>query len=156
VNITATIIGQMLTFAVLVWFVRQFLWDPMIQMMEDRKKKIAEGLAEAERGLQDRELGRKKAAELIKDAKDDASEIMSQAQKRATEILDEAKTDAREEGDRLIVAAKAEIEREVHQAREALREKVAEISIVAAGKILGREVDANAHQEILEGVAKEI
>lgn len=155
-NITATLIGQILTFAVLVWFVRQLLWDPMTQMLEERKKKIADGLAEAERGRHAKELADKKAVETLKEARENAAEILGQAQKRAGEIIEEAKSDAKKEGERLITAAQAEIEQHVHQVREALRQQVAGITLAATRKILEKEVDANVHQEILENLAKEI
>jgi F-type H+-transporting ATPase subunit b len=156
VNITATIIGQILTFAVLVWFVRQLLWDPMTQMLEERKNKIAEGLAEAEKGRHAKALAEQKAVETLKEAKENASEIVGQAQKRAAEIIEEAKDDAKSEGARLITAAQAEIDQQAHQVREALREQVASITLAASSKILAKEIDANAHQEILANVAKEI
>ncbi|MBT7444305.1 MAG: F0F1 ATP synthase subunit B [Methylococcales bacterium] len=155
-NITATIIGQILTFAVLVWFVRQLLWDPMTQMLEERKNKIAEGLAEAEKGRHAKALAEQKAVETLKEAKENASEIVGQAQKRAAEIIEEAKDDAKSEGARLITAAQAEIDQQAHQVREALREQVASITLAASSKILAKEIDANAHQEILANVAKEI
>lgn len=155
-NITATIIGQILTFAVLVWFVRQLLWDPTTQMLEERKNKIAEGLAEAEKGRHAKALAEQKAVETLKEAKENASEIVGQAQKRAAEIIEEAKDDAKSEGARLITAAQAEIDQQAHQVREALREQVASITLAASSKILAKEIDANAHQEILANVAKEI
>ena len=155
-NINATLFGQIMTFAVLVWFVRQFLWDPMTQMLEERKTKIAEGLAEAEKGRHEQERAEKRAIELLKEAKENAAEIVNQAQKRASEIVEEAKDDARKEGERLVTAAKAEIEQEAHQVREGLREKVAALSLSAAAKILAEEIDASKHHSILESVAKAI
>ena len=155
-NINATLFGQILTFAVLIWFIRQFLWDPMVQMLEERKTKIAEGLAEAEKGRHEQVIAEKRAIELLKEAKENAAEIVNQAQKRATEIIEEAKGDARKEGERLVTAAKAEIEQKAHQAREGLREKVAALSLSAAAKILAEEIDAAKHQSILESVAKAI
>lgn len=155
-NINATLFGQILTFAVLVWFVRQFLWDPMIQMLEERKTKIAEGLAEAEKGRQEQARAEERAIKLLKEAKENAADIVSQAQKRATEIIEEAKGDARKEGERLVTAAKAEIEQQAHQVREGLREKVAALSLSAATKILAEEIDAKKHHDILESVAKAI
>ena len=94
-NITATLIGQMITFAVLVWFVQRFLWEPMLRMLEDRKARVAEGLAAAERGKHEHEMAQNRALELIKEGKQQSAELIAQAQRRASEIVDEAKDQAR-------------------------------------------------------------
>ena len=149
-NVTATLFGQMLTFAVLVWFVMRFLWEPVTKMLEDRKKRIADGLAAAESGLQKKELAERHAKETLLEAKEQAKDIIAQAQKRADEIIEESKGTAREEGDRLIVAAKAEIDQQMVQAREQLRSQVVSLAVAGAGQVLMREVDAKAHEEVLE------
>ncbi|MEE8514906.1 MAG: F0F1 ATP synthase subunit B, partial [Gammaproteobacteria bacterium] len=89
----ATLVGQLMTFAVLVWFINRFLWDPITGMLENRTKRIADGLAAAEKGRHELELAEKRAVEYIKKAKEQANEIISQAQKRASEIVEEAKED---------------------------------------------------------------
>jgi F-type H+-transporting ATPase subunit b len=155
-SITATLIGQMLTFAVLVWFIGKYLWGPMTQMMEDRKKRIADGLAAAERGKHEKQLAEQKAAQHIKEAKEQAAEILAQAQKRSAEIIEDAKNDAKAEGERLITAANAEIEQEVNRAKEALREHVVDITVAAAGKIIKKEIDAKVHGELLKDVVGQI
>lgn len=155
-NVTATLFGQMLTFAVLVWFIMKFLWDPMTKMMEDRKKRIADGLAAAERGKHEQELAEKRAAEVIHEAKDEAAQIVAQAQKRASEIVEEAKNNARAEGDRLIAAANAEIEQEVNRAKEHLRGQVVSIAVSGAGKVLNKEIDAKAHDALLKDLVAQI
>lgn len=155
-NINLTLIGQMISFAVFVWFAMKFVWPPIIQALDERKNKIAEGLAAAERGHHEKELGQQRAKELMQDAKQHASEIVTQAQKRAAEIVDEAKGDARTEGDRLITAAKAEIEQEANRTREELREKVAGLAVAAASKILEKEIDAQSHKALVDSFAKQI
>ncbi|HKJ77599.1 MAG TPA: F0F1 ATP synthase subunit B [Gammaproteobacteria bacterium] len=155
-NVTATLFGQMLTFAVLVWFVNRFLWGPMTRMMEDRKKRIADGLAAAERGKHEQELAEKRAAEVIHEAKEQASEIIAQAQKRSNEIVEEAKDSARAESERIVAAANAEIEQEVHRAREQLRGQVATLAVTGASRIMEREIDAANHQQMLDELAAEI
>ena len=155
-NVTATLIGQMLTFAVLVWFVNRFLWGPLTQMMEDRKKRIADGLAAAERGKHEQELAEKRAAEVIHEAKEQAAGIIAQAQKRSTEIVEEAKDNARAESERIITAAHAEIEQEVNRAKEQLREQVAGLAVAGASRVLKREVDTTAHQQMLDDLVAEI
>jgi F-type H+-transporting ATPase subunit b len=155
-NINLTLFLQMITFAVFVWFCMKFVWPPIVNALAERKAKIAEGLAAAERGHKEQELGQHRASELMKEAKSHASEIVTQAQKRAAEIVDEAKQDAREEGARLVHAAQAEIEQEVNRAREELREKVAVLSVAAAEKILQKEIDATVHGSIVDSFAKQI
>jgi F-type H+-transporting ATPase subunit b len=156
VSINATLIGQMITFALLVWFTMKYVWPPIMQALEERKKKIADGLAASERGKHDMELAEKRARTLIKEAKDQAAEIVSLAQRRANELVDESKHTAKEEGDRLISVAKSEIDRELQQAREALRHQVAGLAISAAEQILQREVDQDKHREIIGNLDKQL
>jgi len=156
VNITATLIGQVVTFAILVWFINRFLWGPLTQMMEDRKKRIADGLAAAERGKHEQELAEKRATEVIHEAKEQAAEIIAQAQRRGNEIVEEAKTQARAEGDRLKAAAQADIEQEVTRAREQLRGQVVSLSVAGAAKVLQREIDAKAQEELLDDLVAQI
>jgi F-type H+-transporting ATPase subunit b len=155
-NINLTLILQMISFAVFVWFCMKFVWPPIVNALEERKAKIAQGLAAAERGHKEQELGQHRATEIMKEAKSHAAEIVGQAQKRAAEIVDEAKQDAREEGARLVHAAQAEIDQQVNRAREELREKVAVLAVAAAEKILQKEVDPTAHTAIIEAFAKQI
>lgn len=155
-NINLTLIAQLISFAVFVWFTMKFVWPPIVKALEERKAKIADGLAAAERGAHEQELAEKRAAERLHEAKQQASEIVAKAEKRAAEIVEEAKGNAREEGDRQLAAAKAEIEQETNKAREQLRTKVAELAVAGAEKILRKEIDAAAHKDIVESVANQI
>lgn len=155
-NFNATLIGQSITFIVFVWFCMKFIWPPVMHALEERKKKIADGLAAAEHGKHEQELAEERAKEILREAKDQAGEIISRADKRAAEIVEEAKDDAREEGARLLTAARAEIDQEVNRAREALRGKVVSIALAGAGKVLEREVDESAHGELMTKLAAEI
>lgn len=155
-NINLTLFAQMVTFAVFVWFCMKYIWPPIVNALAQRKARIAEGLAAAERGHQEKALGEQHALEVMKEAKATAAEIVGQAQKRATEIVDEAKGDARTEGDRIVLSAQAEIERETNRAREELRERVAALAIAAAEKILKKEIDAAAHQSMIDAFAKQL
>jgi F-type H+-transporting ATPase subunit b len=152
VNINATLLGQMITFALLVWFTMKYVWPPLTQALEDRRAKIAEGLAAGERGAHELELAHKRAADVLREARQEASEVIAHANKRATEIVEEAKADARAEGERLMNAARAEIEQEIGRAKEQLRHEVAAIAVAGASKILEREIDPKAHQDILDGL----
>ena len=155
-NITATLLGQMLAFALLIWFVNKLLWGPLTAMMEMRQKRIADGLAAADKGKHDLELAAKRSAEILREAKEKVSEIVANGEKRASEIIEEAKVQAKVEGDRIIAGAKAEIEQEVFRAKEQLRTQVSAIALSGAGKILGREIDAKAHNDLLDKLVSEI
>lgn len=155
-NVTATLFGQMITFAILVWFLNRFLWGPLTQMMADRNKRIADGLAAATRGQRERELAAQHAKEVLQEAKQQAAEIITQAQKRAAGIIEEAKEQAREEGNRLLTAAQAEIEQEVVRAKDTLRGQVVHLALVGAQKVLEKEVDAAQHDRLLKQVASQL
>lgn len=155
-NINLTLVLQMIAFAAFVWFCMKFVWPPIVNALAERKTKIAEGLAAAERGYKDEALGKQRATQIMKEAKSEASEIVNQAHRRATEILDEAKQDAREEGARLVHAAQAEIDQETNRAREELRGRVAALAVAAAEKILEKEIDPAAHGGIVDSFAKQI
>ena len=155
-NINLTLIAQLISFAVFVWFTMKFVWPPIVKALEERKAKIADGLAAAERGQHEQELAEKRAAERLHEAKQQAAEIVAKAEKRAAEIVEEAKENARTEGDRQLAAAQAEIEQESNKAREVLRTKVAELAVAGAEKILRKEIDATAHKDIVESVANQI
>ena len=155
-NINATLLGQAITFAILIWFTMKFVWPPLMSAMAERAKTIADGLAAAERGKHDLELAEKRAAEILRLGKEKASEIITASEKRASEIIEEAKTQARTEGDRILVAAKADIDQEVFRAKEQLRTQVTAVALAGAGKILGREIDAKAHNDLLDKLVAEI
>lgn len=155
-SINATLIGQMITFALLVWFTMKYIWPPLFNSLEERKKKISEGLAAADKSQEDLKLAEKKAKSIIKEAKDHSSEIVTLAQKRANEIVEESKDNASKEADRRIQAAKAQIEQEIEQTKEALRKEVASLAVSAAQQILGAEIDQNKHQDIISKVSSKL
>lgn len=155
-NVNATIIGQLITFWILIWFVMKYVWGPITSMMEARTKRIADGLAAGERGKHELELAAKRGSEVLAEAKHKAAEIIAQAEKRASEIVEEAKGNAKAEGERLVAGAKAEIEQEVYRAKEGLRQQVADLAVAGAEKILRREIDAKAHTELLSSIKSEL
>ncbi|MEJ2693562.1 MAG: F0F1 ATP synthase subunit B [Candidatus Thiodiazotropha sp.] len=155
-NINLTLIGQLLTFVIFVWFTMKYVWAPITGALETRKKEIADGLAAAERGQHEQELAKERAKDVLHEAKSQAADIVAQAQKRGAEIVDEAKGTARTEGERIVQAAQAEIEQETNRAREHLRTKVGELAVSGAEKILRKEINASAHKDIVEALAKEI
>jgi F-type H+-transporting ATPase subunit b len=155
-NINFTLFSQAMAFAVFIWFTVKFVWPPLLRAIETRQKTIADGLAAGERGNQELELASHRSADLVREAKQRASDIITQAEKRGAEIVEEAKTSAKEEGGRILVGAKAEVEQEVFRARESLRQQVAELAVAGASKILRREVDANAHADLLASIKAEL
>jgi F-type H+-transporting ATPase subunit b len=155
-NINLTLIAQLVSFAVFVWFTMKFVWPPLVKAMDERKAKIAEGLAAAERGQHEQELAEKRAKDTLVAAKQQAAEIKANAEKQAAKIVEEARDKAKEEGGRQLAAAQAEIEQETNKAREVLRAKVAELAVMGAEKILRKEINADAHKDIVESVANQI
>jgi len=155
-NINATLIGQAISFIFFVWFCMKFVWPPIMSALEERKKKIADGLAAAERGKHEQELAEEHAKKVIGEAKQDAANIIAQAQKRANEIVEEAKETARAEADRIVTAANAEIEQEVNRAKETLRGQVVSISVAAASRILKREINESSQDELIKDLVAQI
>jgi F-type H+-transporting ATPase subunit b len=155
-NFNATLIGQSIAFAVFVWFCMKYIWPPLIAALEERNARISEGLAAAQRGQKDLQEAQAKVSDSLKDAKQQAQEIINQAQKRATEIVDEAKDIAREEADRIKSMATADIEQQVNSAKGELRKEVSLIALAGVEKILGREVNADAHDAILNELVAQI
>jgi F-type H+-transporting ATPase subunit b len=155
-NINLTLFGQMLAFAVFVWFTMKYVWPPLSNAMDERKAKIAEGLAAAERGQHEQELAQRRAKDTLHEAKQAAADIRAKAEKQAALIIEEARDKAKDEGQRQLAAARAEIEQETTKAREALRSKVAELAVAGAEKILRKEIDVSVHQDIVDSVAKQI
>jgi len=152
-NLNATILGQIIAFFLFVWFCQAYVWPPIVKALEERRKKIAEGLEAASRAEHDLELAQQRAAELLREAKENSAGIIDQANKRANQIIDEAKDKAREEGSRIKAGAQAEIEQQVNQAREQLRQQVAALAVAGAEKILESSVDAKAHNDMLNKLA---
>lgn len=155
-NINATLIGQMIAFVVFVWFCMRFIWPPLTKALDDRQRTIADGLAAAERGKREQELGEKKALDTIKKAKQEAADVISLAEKRATEIAEEAKQHAKTEAERILAVAQADIEQEMNRAKEQLRTAVSQLAVTGAARILEQEVDAKAHARLLENVVKQL
>ncbi len=155
-NVTVTLIVQIITFGLLVWFIMRFLWGPLTNLMEERQRRIADGLAAAEKGKHELELAEKRATQALRDAKAKASDIITHAERRAAEIVDEAKGEAKSEAERIVVAAKQDIEQQRNRAREELRLSLAELIVSAASKVLEKEIDPKAHSRLLDETAKRL
>jgi F-type H+-transporting ATPase subunit b len=156
VNLNATLVAQLVVFFILAWFTMKFVWPPIVKALDERAKKIADGLAAAERGKHDLELATKRSADALREGKEKAADVISQAEKRGQQLIEEAKVAAKAEADRIIAGAKAETEQEAARAREALRDQVAQLAVAGAEKILRREIDAKAHADILSAIKQDL
>lgn len=155
-NITATLVGQSITFFIFVAFCCKYVWPALISVMEAREKRIAEGLESAERAGKDLELAKQKASQQLKEAKEQASVIVDQANKRANQLIEEAKEQALIEAERIKAGAQAELDREIARAREQLRKQVAVLAIAGAEKVLAQSIDLSAHNDMLDKLAAEL
>lgn len=155
-NIGITLLGQMIAFAAFVWLTMKFVWPPLTRAMEERKQRIADGLAAAERGKQELELAQQKALDEMRQARESNAELRANAERQAAQIVDEA----RQEGTRIIAqarqAAEAEAEAAVQRAKEALRERVADLAVAGAERILRREINPKVHAELLSNLKQEL
>lgn len=155
-NINLTLIAQALAFAALIWLIATFIWPPLLNAIEERQKKIAEGLAAADNSQKALAQAEEKANEELKAARSKANEIIEQAHQRANQIVEAAKNEAIEEGVRQKALAQAEIDASANRAREDLRRQVSALAVTGAEKLLRREIDANAHKALLDELAAEI
>ena len=155
-DIAVTLIIQGIAFFVVVLVVMKFLWPPFIAIIEERNKKIAEGLAAGSRAQKDLDEAKVKSQEIIREARDKASQIVDQASKRGNEIIEEAKQSAIAEGQRLKTQAQEEIQLETARAREALRKQVASLAVQGASHLLEREIDPRTHAQLLDKLELEM
>ncbi|MCJ7591054.1 MAG: F0F1 ATP synthase subunit B [Woeseiaceae bacterium] len=155
-DINMTLIGQTIAMIIFVWFCMKFIWPPILNAIEERQKQIEEGLAAADKGQQSLVRAAAEADEVVAEARKQATGILAQAHARANEIVADGKSDGVKERERQLSAAKAEIEQEANRAREELRGQVSAIAIASAEKILMREIDSKAHDDILGKLAQEL
>ena len=149
-NINATLFVQMAVFFVGSWITMNYIWPPLNRAIEERQKKIADGLAAADRGEHALEEAKKQGASIEATARQQSQVIVAQGEKRGQAIIDEAKAQAQVEADKIIAAARAQAAQEIQQAREQLKDQVAHLAVTGASQILGKEVDAKAHQQLLD------
>lgn len=152
-NLNATILAQMLIFAIVIWVAMKFLWPEITGSIQARARRIAEGLAAAERGQKDLVAAEARVEELVKAARERALAMENQAQARANQIVEAAKQTAQSEAARVLEAAQAQVALDTQKARDALRGQVAALAVSGAEKIIGREIDAKAHTQLLDKLA---
>ena len=155
-NINATLFLQTIAMMIFVWFCMKFIWPPLLKAMDERREKIADGLAASDRAEKALAEANVEAEAQINAARDKAGDIVEQANQRHSQILDQAKEDATGERQRQVAAAEAEISQAANQAREALRDSVATLAVAGAAKILEKEVDEQQHRELLDKLIAEL
>jgi len=156
VNINLTLIIQMIVFALVVWFAMSKIWPYLMSTIEERQRKIAQGLAAADKGEHELAQAQERANAILREARERGGQIIEQAQHRADDIVEQARTSASEEGQRLVASAQQQIGLEASRARETLRREVGEIVVAAASKLLEREIDPRAHQDLINKLAAQI
>jgi F-type H+-transporting ATPase subunit b len=156
VSINATLIVQMIVFAILVWFTMRFVWPPITAALDERAKKIADGLSAADKAKAELSNANKRVEQQLAAARDDAAKRLADAERLAQQMVEEAKTRANEEGAKIVAAAKAEAAQESVKAREALREQVAALAVKGAEQILRKEVNPAVHADLLGRLKAEL
>ena len=155
-NINLTLIAQAVTFFAFIWFTVKFVWPPILAAIEERRTKIADGLAAADKGARSLEDAQVKITAMVEEARGQARSILDQAQTRANGIVDEARTSGTQKRESILQSAQAEVQQQINRARDELRAQVATITVAGAEKILAREIDARAHQDLLDKLAAQI
>ncbi len=155
-NFNFTLIGQLLAFILFVWFCMRYVWPPMLQILEEREKEVADGLEAASRGKRELEEANTQRASIVEEAKKEAADLVSQAGQRANQMVEDAKSQAQEEADRIKTSAKADLEQAAKKAREEIRSEVSALVVSGAEKILGSEIDQEKNAEIIEEISREL
>ncbi|MEC7865495.1 MAG: F0F1 ATP synthase subunit B [Pseudomonadota bacterium] len=155
-NFNFTLIGQLLAFILFVWFCMRYIWPPMLRILEEREKEIADGLNAASEGKRELEEASVKKKEILKDAKEEAAELINQAGQRANQLVEDAKTSAQKEAEKIKVSAQNDLEQNTKRAREELRSEVAILAVAGAEKILNSEIDEKKNSDLIDELTKEL
>ena len=155
-NFNFTLVGQLLAFILFVWFCMKYVWPPMLKILEEREKEIADGLNAASEGRRELEEPNARKEEILGEAKKEAADLVGQASQRANQLVEEAKTNAQEEAEKIKVSAQNDIEQSAKRAREELRSEVATLAVAGAEKILNSEIDEKKNSELIDELTKEL
>jgi F-type H+-transporting ATPase subunit b len=155
-NLNATLLIQSTVFVILGWVTMKFIWPPLIRAIDDRRKKIADGLAAAERGHRELQSANGEAQIIVNEAREKALKIVEQANRRSGEIVEEARSTAMSEGQRLVSDARQEAALAQARARDQLRRDVGTLAVAGASRLLEREIDPKSHADLIEQLAREI
>ncbi len=155
-NLNATLIGQMITFAVFVIFTMKYVWPPITKAMQEREKKIADGLAAGQRGQRDLELAQEKSVQILQEARTTATQIIDQAHTRSAHILEEAKRSVQQQTEHLMAQAQGDIEQQISKARHQLQSQIASLALNMAEKILQRHLEPSLQHQLLDKWVEEL
>ena len=155
-NLDLTFVAEIIAFALFVWITMRFFWPPLMRMMDERAKKIADGLAAAERGVRDLELARERAVAILHEARSEARTILEAAGQRSAELIERAEKTATEQAARELQHGREELERAWEQARLALQKDVALLALEAASQVIAQEIDPARHAALLKSVAERL
>ena len=155
-NLNATLIAQLVVFFILAWFTMKFVWPPIVKALDERAKKIADGLAAADKAKADLALAEKKVVEELRKARESAGDVRVSAEKQAAHLIEEARAEAARIVAQAREAAEAEADVAAQRAKEALREQVAQLAVAGAEKILRREINAQVHADLLANLKQEL
>ncbi|HET6587683.1 MAG TPA: F0F1 ATP synthase subunit B [Oleiagrimonas sp.] len=155
-NIGYTLLGQAITFALLIWFTMKFIWPPLLNAIKERQQKIADGLAAAEKARSELKDADTRIAEEVRKARQQASEIIDRAQQQGNQIIEQAKAEAQQEIERQKQIAQDEVAQMAQQARDQLRQQVGALALAGAEKIVQREIDPATHKALIDQLAAEI
>ena len=155
-NFNFTLVGQLLAFILFVWFCMKYVWPPMLKILEEREKEIADGLNAASEGRRELEEANARKEEILGEAKKEAADLVGQANQRANQLVEEAKISAQEEAEKIKVSAQNDIEQSAKRAREELRSEVATLAVAGAEKILNSEIDEKKNSELIDELTKEL
>ena len=155
-DVNFSLIGQMITFSVFIWFTMKYVWPPINRALEERQKTIADGLAAGEKGVRDLEAAQSKVDDMFKEARLESEKLIEQANTRSLRLIDDAKQAAHQEGQRIIDAAKAEMEQEFRRVKQELQQSTAELAITMATKVVQQEMSAEAQEKLIQQLIKEV
>jgi F-type H+-transporting ATPase subunit b len=156
VSLNATLLAQLVVFFILAWFTMSFVWPPIVKALDERAKKIADGLSAADKAKSELTNANKRVEEQLSSARKDATQRLADAERLAQSMIEEAKARASEEGAKIIASAKAEAEQEAIKVRETLRDQVAALAVKGAEQILRKEVNAGVHAALLSQLKTEL
>lgn len=155
-NLNATLFAQLVVFFILAWFTMKFVWPPIVKALDERAKKVADGLAAADKAKSDLVLAEKRVADELRKARESATELRGGAEKQASQLIDEARAEAKRIVDAAREAAEAEAATASQRAKEALRDQVAQLAVAGAEQILRREINAQVHADLLSNLKQEL
>lgn len=155
-DIGATLLGQMITFAIFVWFTMKFVWPLLEQAMDERQRKISDGLAAAEKGHYTLEAAQERAKREVRETREKCSQMIDQANHQANQILEKAREEAHYERKQIVESGQLHVEQALNQAKMELQDQLSDLVITGAQKIIGRSIQPQDHEDILQKLSKEL